>query len=150
MKRKLAFFLQFLASGFNFFRPIENYSYRNSILFINENTNYSRLTDRLLAINGFKILEVHTFRSARTQLLKVNVSLILMEENLSDGSAIEFLKNNQSLFDKKEIVFISADQRTNLKNDLNTLGIYEILPRSFQVSDLNKVLYKLSIFNNTS
>jgi DNA-binding NtrC family response regulator len=150
MKKKLAFFLHFIASSFAFFRPAENHTSSNLILFINEDTSYSKLTHRLLAINGFKIFEVHTFRSARAQLIKGNATMILMEENLADGTAMEFLEKNKSLFVHKNIVVISTDLSGKLKNDLDIPGGHETLPNSFQAADLNKILYKLSIFNNTS
>ena len=139
--------IHFIKFGFSFFRPGEPYVSDKTILLINGDPDFCHLHGDELAKQGFKSIFAFTLESAQLQLNSYNPDIILLDHKLPDGPGIEFLKQNESVLEQKQVIFMTADASTASKVTAMKSGIFNILPKPFQPAALNKMIYLAAHFS---
>ena len=138
--------LHFIKFSFSFFRSIDPYASNKTILLVDNETDFCDLIGNALDKQGFKVIVAHTLASAITQLKTYNPSIILLDQNLPDGLGIDFIGENKSTLENKNIILISANPSTELRETAMKLGVFDFLSKPLPPSALNKVVYLAATF----
>lgn len=138
--------IHFIKIGFSFFRSDDSYVSNKTILLVDGEVDSCQLNANALEKQGFKVVVAHTLESAKFQLNAYSPTIILLDHKLPDGLGIEFLEKNKLVFENKHVVFMTEDSSTDLRAVSVKLGAFDILPKPFEASALNKIVYNAAIF----
>ena len=131
-RKIMTFFLNFITSGIHFFKPYERDIAHTNLLYIHEETIFSKHITAYLVNQGYNLVLANTIQSAKNELSANQASIILLTERLFDDKAIDFMENNKPLFKDKFVIFITTNAA---------------LQNTFSYSALSKMIYELVVFN---
>ena len=138
--------IHFIKIGFSFFRSDDAYVSDKTMLLVDGEVDFCQLNANALEKQGFKVIVAHTLESAKFQLYAYNPTIILLNHKLPDGPGIEFLEKNKLVLENKHVVFMTEDSSIELRATSVKLGAFDILPKPFEPSALNKIVYLAANF----
>ena len=126
---------------------MDNYGINKTILLVDDDTDFCFLMTLLLRKQGFKVITAHTLVSAEKELIACDPNIILLDHHMPDGLGTEFIKINQFQLKGRYVIYISGEQNSVLKSELDLLDVFEFLPKPFHPSALNKIIYLAATLN---
>jgi DNA-binding response OmpR family regulator len=113
-----------------------------TILIIDDEEDLCRLLIIALRKEKFHAVSCHTLAEARIKLLE-HPSIVLLDNNLPDGSGLDFLKEYPNAFRKSCVIMISADARPEIRKDAFREGVRVFLQKPFPVGAVKDAIYSL-------
>jgi DNA-binding response OmpR family regulator len=114
-----------------------------TILIIDDEEDLCRLLIIALRKDKFHVVCCHTLADARIKLLE-HPSIVLLDNNLPDGSGLDFLKEHPNAFRKSCVIMISADARPEIRKDAFREGVRVFLQKPFPVRAVKEAIYSLA------
>lgn len=142
--------VHYIKFGFSFFKSGEPYVSDKTILLINGEADFCRFHGDELEKQGFKVIIAHTLELATLKLNVYNPNIILLDQKLPDGSGIGFLEKNILTLESTPVILMTADTSAVSENITLKPEVFEILPKPFQPSALNKLVYQAAHFSGVS
>jgi two-component system response regulator HydG len=133
--------LKLITSRFTFFRSVENYVSDKTILLVDDDPDFCRLIRRTLEKKGFKVVVAYTFTSAKQKLDIYNLYIIIMNQNLPDGTGTEFLEKNKPRLENKLVIIVTSDSSSALSENLKVSGVVDFVSKPFNPAVLSKMVY---------
>lgn len=85
----------------------------------------------------------HNLRNAETYLTKLHPSIILLDNNLPDGSGVRSIKRILRHNPDVKIVLMTADDSKGLKERAMQEGAAEFIAKPFRASMINEIILSL-------
>ena len=127
-----------------------------SVLIVDDEEKLRILLKRIISLEGFKVSEANTIKTATRMLEKEPVDIILCDVKLPDGNGVDFVKEIKPRFPSTEIILLTAygniaDGVQAMKNgafDYITKGddnekIIPLLSSALEKVQLQKRVYQL-------
>jgi two-component system response regulator (stage 0 sporulation protein F) len=114
-----------------------------TILIIDDEEDLCAILARALKKENFSVECVHTLADAADKL-KQHYDIILLDNNLPDGSGLDFFSKYTYMFKKSCVVLITADSRHDVKNRVEKLGIAAFIQKPFSSDTVKKIIRELA------
>jgi two-component system response regulator PilR (NtrC family) len=114
-----------------------------TILIIDDEEDLCRLLVIALRKEKFNVICSQTLADARIKL-REHPSIVLLDNNLPDGSGLDFLKGHPNAFCKSFVIMISADARPEIRKEAFREGVRVFLQKPFPVSAVKEAIYNLA------
>ena len=88
---------------------------KTSILIIDDEKDFCELITHILHKEPYSIECAYTILQARNILTMRTPDFILLDNNLPDGKGIDFLQENNVLFEGSKIIMMTADSTDHLR-----------------------------------
>jgi DNA-binding NtrC family response regulator len=111
-----------------------------SILIIDDEKDFCELVINILHKEPFSLECAFTILQARNILSMRTPAFILLDNNLPDGKGIDFLQENNALFEGSKIIMMTADSSDHLRRKAYQLGVYEFLLKPFSFMKLRELM----------
>jgi two-component system response regulator PilR (NtrC family) len=113
-----------------------------AILIVDDDKDLCRLAAAIL--KGICTVHIeHTLRNAEIYLTREKTNLILLDNNLPDGSGVDAIKGMLRAYPGMKIVLMTADLSPGLKDQAIREGAAEFLAKPFPPSLMNNVITSL-------
>ncbi len=114
-----------------------------SVLIIDDEKDLCQLLAVALRRQNFRVDCAFSIAEAKLKLLE-HPSIVLLDNNLPDGSGLDFLKTHPMAFKKSCVIMISADARPELKKDAMREGIRVFLQKPFEVGAVKEAIEEIA------
>lgn len=104
---------------------------RYAALIIDDDIDLCHLLVKVLAKNNIHAATAHTLHEAEHCMEEVNPKLILLDNNLPDGSGIDFMKKIKAFDDRIKVIMMTGDTAKNIKSRAEEEGIDSFLSKPF-------------------
>ena len=112
------------------------------ILIIDDEQDLCHLLKIILLKDKFLIDCAYSLTDAGQKLL-LQPQIIFLDNNLPDGTGLDFLKQNPHAFRKSCVTMISADARPEIKKDALQEGIRVFLQKPFAVGAIRSAIQSI-------
>jgi response regulator of citrate/malate metabolism len=75
--------------------------------------------------------------------LQAHANIIILDNNLPDGTGLEYLQMHPEDFMESYVIMITANPSTVLRRDATCEGIRAFLPKPFSVTLMKEILHSL-------
>lgn len=126
------------------------------VLLIDDEEKLRQLTARIIALEGFEVIQADSLKSARKKLISEEFDVVICDVKLPDGNGVEFIESIKEKQPFAEIILLTAygniaDGVQSIKNgafDYITKGddnnkIIPLLHRAFEKAQLAKRVQQL-------
>jgi len=79
-----------------------------TVLIIDDEEQLRKLLARIISLEGFKVIEAASLKTAMDQLNHQPVDIILCDVRLPDGNGVEFVRNVRTRYSSSEIILLTA------------------------------------------
>jgi len=110
-----------------------------TVLIIDDEKDLCRVLTIALRKEKFVVDCAFNLADAKNKLLE-QPSFILLDNNLPDGSGLDYLKENPNAFQKSCVIMITADANPQTKNDALREGIHVVLQKPFGVGAIKEAI----------
>ena len=110
-----------------------------TVLIIDDEKDLCRLLTIALKREKFGVDCAYSLAEARSKLLE-HPSIVLLDNNLPDGSGLDFFKEHLDAFHKSCVIMISADVKPETKKDALREGISIFLQKPFEVGAIKDAI----------
>jgi two-component system, response regulator, stage 0 sporulation protein F len=107
-----------------------------SALIIDDDEDVCFLLVKALAVQKINAATAHTLQQAVHCLQEVKPDLILLDNNLPDGSGIEFLHHIRSFNPEARVIMITADTKIGIREQALKGGVDRFLPKPFDLTTI--------------
>ena len=112
---------------------------KKSVLVIDDERDLCEVMSRALIKEGFEVDCAYSLAEAG-QKLTAHPDIVIMDDNLPDGSGFEYIQMHSAEFMQSFVILISADPGTSLQEKVSFEGIRAFLPKPFSIDLMKKVL----------
>ncbi len=112
---------------------------KKSILLIDDEHDLCTLIKTVLNIDGFMVEFAHTLAEAKKKL-QGHPDIVLLDNNLPDGTGLAYLQMNPIDFMNCYVVMISADPSKELQRKASLEGIRDFVPKPFSLSRIKEIV----------
>src|SRR4051812_29040344 len=113
-----------------------------TVLIIDDEKDLCRLLTISLRKDNFLVACAFNLAEAKLKLLE-QPSIVLLDNNLPDGSGLDYLKKHPIDFQKSCVIMISADTGPELRKDALHEGIRAFLQKPFAAKAVKEAIYSL-------
>lgn len=85
----------------------------------------------------------HTLKNAENYLTRLEPSIILLDNNLPDGSGVKSIKSMLELCPEVKIVLMTADTSEGLAEKAMKEGAARFIAKPFRASLINEIIFSL-------
>ncbi len=112
------------------------------LLIIDDEVDLCMLLSKALKKEAFEVECVHNLGDAEKKM-KEHFDVILLDNNLPDGSGLQFFVQYPRKFNKSCVVIISADQHSLTPDEATRAGAAAFIRKPFTVGTLKNTLMEL-------
>ncbi len=112
---------------------------KKSVLVIDDEKDLCEVISRALKKQGFEVDCAFNLAEARHKLT-AQPDIVILDNNLPDGSGIEYIQMHPTEFLHSFVVLISADPSTNLQRLARLEGVRAFLPKPFSIDTMKEIL----------
>jgi DNA-binding response OmpR family regulator len=116
---------------------------KKSVLIIDDERDLCEVISRALKKEGFEVDCAFSLTEARLKLT-VKPDIVILDNNLPDGSGIEYLQMHPAEFMESYVILITADPSTALQKKAAYEGIQAFLPKPFSIDLMREVMKPLN------
>jgi len=115
---------------------------KSKILIIDDEEQLRSLVKRIVALEGFAVLEAPSLYDARKVLDRGDIDVVLCDVKLPDGSGVDFVREIKPKFPFKEIILLTA--YGNIKDGVQAMknGAFDYIMKGDDNDKLIPLLYK--------
>jgi DNA-binding response OmpR family regulator len=117
-------------------------SMKKSVLVIDDEKDLCEVISRALKKEGFEVDCAFNLAEAAPKLA-ARPDIIILDNNLPDGSGIEYIHMHPAEFTESFVVLVSADPGTSLQKKAIFEGVRAFLPKPFSIDLMKKLLKPL-------
>ena len=121
-----------------------------NILILDDEENLCRLVEKIILKMGYVPIIAHSLAQAGSYLENIQIDLAIVDINLPDGNGYDFAKQLRLSNKDIGIVILTVRDTTEDKVRGYTEGADIYLPKPFNTSELQAIIYSLSRRYNTS
>jgi len=114
-----------------------------TVLIIDDEKDLCRLLTIALKREKFWVDCAYSLAEARSKLLE-HPSIVLLDNNLPDGSGLDFFKEHHKAFHKSCVIMISADVKPETKKNALREGIHIFLQKPFAVGAIKEAIRSIA------
>lgn|ERR1035437_5698122 len=85
----------------------------------------------------------HTLKNAENYMARLEPSIILLDNDLPDGSGVKFIKSMLELYPEVKIVLMTADRSEGLAEKAMQEGAARFIAKPFKASLINEIIFSL-------
>jgi DNA-binding response OmpR family regulator len=122
---------------------MEKTTMKKSVLIIDDERDLCEVISRALKKEGFEVDCAFNLAEARLKL-SLKPDIVILDNNLPDGSGIEYLQMHPVEFMDSYVILITADPGTALQKKATYEGIQGYLPKPFSIDLMREVLKPLN------
>jgi DNA-binding response OmpR family regulator len=115
---------------------------KKSVLVIDDERDLCEVISRALKKEGFEVDCAFDLAEAAPKLA-AKPDIIILDNNLPDGSGIEYIQTHPSEFKESFVVLVSADPGAALQKKARFEGVRAFLPKPFSIDLMKKLLKPL-------
>lgn len=112
---------------------------KKSVLVIDDENDLCKLVSIVLNKDGFQVSCAHNLAEAK-QKLHERPDIVLLDNNLPDGTGLDFLQTHPSNFTESYVIMISADPGKELQKKASDEGIQNFLSKPFSMVRMREIL----------
>ncbi len=113
-----------------------------SVLIIDDDDDLCRILTTILQ-KKLPVHVEHTLKSAETYLTNVKPVIILLDNNLPDGTGVTSIKDILELYPDIKIVLMTADISEGLKEKALHEGAVSFISKPFRASYINDFIFSI-------
>ena len=112
---------------------------KKSVLVIDDENDVCELISMVLKKEGFMVTCAHNLAEA-TEKLNNHHDIVLLDNNLPDGTGLAYLQMHPIHFIESHVVLISADLSKELQKKATLEGIRDFLPKPFSMARMKEIV----------
>jgi DNA-binding NtrC family response regulator len=112
---------------------------KKSVLVIDDEKDLCDLISRVLERDGFKV-DCALNLTEGSKKLNAHPDIVILDNNLPDGTGIEYIQMHPVEFMKSFVVLMSADSSMELQEDASYAGISAFLIKPFSFDHMKKMI----------
>jgi two-component system KDP operon response regulator KdpE len=112
---------------------------KKSVLVIDDERDLCNLISRVLVKEGFEVICAFSLAEA-AEKLNARPDIVIFDNNLPDGTGLEFIQMHPVAFMQSFVIMITADSNEDLQNDAAYAGIRAFLNKPFSFDRMKKIL----------
>lgn len=112
---------------------------KKSVLVIDDENDLCDLITMVLNKEGFLVSCAHSLEQA-SEMLPTRPDIVLLDNNLPDGTGLDYLQMHPVEFMNSYVVMISADPSKELQKRASYEGIQDFLAKPFSMSRMKEIL----------
>ncbi len=112
---------------------------KKSVLLIDDEKDLCELISRALKIEGFEVDCAYNLAQAKEKL-RAHPGIVLMDNNLPDGTGLDFIQMYPVIFMQSFVIMISADPSLAWQNRAALEGIRAVLPKPFSILRMREII----------
>jgi DNA-binding response OmpR family regulator len=113
---------------------------RQRILIIDDEKDLCDLIMRILSEADFDTHCAHSLKEGKQKWDYLEPPIVVLDQNLPDGTGLDLLEANKHLLKKSLIVFITADTDEETKTRAERLGVAVFMYKPFSMNDIRDVV----------
>ena len=110
-----------------------------SILIIDDERDLCEVISRVLKKEGFAVECAFNLAEA-AQKLGAHPDIIILDNNLPDGTGLEYIHMHPVEFMQSFVILITADPNKDLQKDASVVGINTFLTKPFSVYRVKEII----------
>ena len=115
-----------------------------TVLIIDDEVDLCALLKTALPKDKFWVDCAHTLADAEAKMKNLEVDIILLDNNLPDGSGLEYFNLYPRKFKKSKVVFITADPAADIDERADLSGVAAFIRKPFTAGVLKDILKRLA------
>jgi len=112
---------------------------KKSVLVIGDERDLCEVISRALKKEGFEV-DCAFYLAEAGHKLSARPDIVILDNNLPDGSGIEYIQMHPVEFMHSFVILISADPGTTLQKKAAFEGIRAFLPKPFSIDKMKEVI----------
>src|ERR1700733_5354894 len=112
---------------------------KKSVLVIDDEKDLCEVMSRALKKEGFEVDCAYSLAEAGEKLA-ARPDIVIMDDNLPDGSGLDYIRMHPVVFMQSFVIMISADPGMSLQTKAGVEGIRGFLPKPFSIDLMKRVL----------
>ena len=112
---------------------------KKSVLVIDDEKDLCNLISRVLEKDGFRV-ECAMNLAEGAQKLHAHPDIVILDNNLPDGTGLEYIQMHPAEFMRSFVVLMSADSSTDLQENAAYAGISAFLLKPFSFDRMKKMI----------
>jgi DNA-binding response OmpR family regulator len=116
---------------------------RKSILIIDDETDLCELIRLILKDQNYKVSCAFSLEEGKKKWTKLEPAVILLDQNLPDGSGLSLVELNPSLLLNSRVIMITADSRPETKNRAEMARIDHFIQKPFSLKLIRELLKEI-------
>jgi DNA-binding response OmpR family regulator len=114
-----------------------------TILIIDDEKDLCALLKRALIKEQYAVDCAFSLADADTKLKELNPDIVLLDNNLPDGSGLEYYNLYPKSFQRSVVVFITADTATDIDERADLSGVAAFIRKPFSLGVLRDTFKRL-------
>ncbi len=110
------------------------------VLVIDDERDLCEVISRALRKEGFEVDCAFNLEEAGPKLA-AKPDIVILDNNLPDGSGIEYIQMHPGSFMQCYVILISADPSTSLQKKAAQEGIRAFLPKPFSIDKMKEIMH---------
>jgi DNA-binding response OmpR family regulator len=113
---------------------------RQRILIIDDEKDLCALIIRVLSESDYETHCAHSLLEGKQKWDALNPAIVVLDQNLPDGTGLDLLEANEYLLKKSVVVFITADVQEETKIRADRLGVAVFMFKPFSLIEIRNVI----------
>jgi|SRR5450631_2234955 DNA-binding response OmpR family regulator len=109
------------------------------ILIIDDERDFCKLIVMMLEREHYHVYCAFTLKEAAQLLDMEHPEIVLLDQNLPDGTGLDFLINSHETFDDAHVIFITADPSRHLQQKVLDAGV-QFLAKPFELREIRDMI----------
>ena len=128
-----------------FWRCIRNRTFKRkmmmkkSVLLIDDEKDLCEVVSRALKKEGFEVDCAYNLAQAEEKL-RSHPDIVLLDNNLPDGTGLEYIQMHPVSFMQSFVIMISADPSSAWQKGAGIEGIQAVLPKPFSILRMREII----------
>jgi DNA-binding NtrC family response regulator len=114
-------------------------------LIIDDDEDMCHLLKRLLASRGIHAATAHNLKHGLHCMKEVRPKVIFLDNNLPDGSGLNFIKEIKAYDPHIQIIMLTGDTLEGLREDAFKEGVHSFISKPLNYEQLNKTVTAISL-----
>ncbi len=111
-----------------------------SVLIIDDDPDMCHLLKQILSSKKIHASTAHNLEEGLNCLKAVKPTVVFLDNNLPDGSGIDFIKKIRDFDSKIQVIMITGDTVAGLREDALKKGVHSFLPKPFTYEIIDKAV----------
>jgi DNA-binding response OmpR family regulator len=116
---------------------------KQRILIIDDEKDLCELMKSVLIKEGFHIDCAYTLNEAYEKL-KANPEIILLDNNLPDGSGVDYLQMNPAPFMNSHVIIITSDPVEAIQHKIKRESVTSFLQKPFTIRSMRELIKQVA------
>jgi DNA-binding NtrC family response regulator len=110
-----------------------------SVLIIDDEKDLCEVISRALKKEGFEVDCAYDLAEASKKLTE-HPNIVILDNNLPDGTGLEYLQMHPEAFDHSFVILISASPDITVQKDATVVSITKFLTKPFSVNKIKELV----------